>query len=162
MTSSTVVVLIVLTLIVGALASIGIRWLLAQPKMTPLRSFPKATFHAYGHDLNPIALENAFIHAVTSLDYHTKSFTRPLLADVRIFVMPENEWTDDWGRRVAGLQNDRNIVIGRDFAALCHELAHRHETLVHGPQPVNQKDHAHWAERGYNAAVDEYHAWLLG
>jgi len=162
MSASTVVVLIVLTLIVGGLASIGIRWLLAQPKMTPLVGYPKVTFHGYGHEVDAHRLEAAFARALISLDYRVATVVRArvLLADVRIFVMPENEWTDDWGRRVAGLQNDRNIVVGRDFAALCHELAHRHETLVHGPQPVNQKDHAHWAERGYNAAVDEYHAWL--
>lgn len=157
-----ILVVIVAVIIVAALATILIRWVFAQPKMSPLPGYPGVTYHAYQHEVDVDHLQAAFRYALIALSRHSKGFPpQPMLADVRIFVMPENEWTDDWGRRVAGLQNDVNIVVGRDFAALAHELAHRVEVLMYG-SPPGEPDHAHWAERGYNAAIEDYHAWLRG
>ncbi len=162
-----VLVIITASIIAVALASIGIRWALAQPKFKPLPGHPGVVYVAQGHETDPEKLRVAFELAVTALATyafpeahgngpHVVALAWSLLRDVRIFVMPENEWTDDWGRRVAGLQNERNIVIGRDYAALCHELAHRLEVLMFGPAPVSDVDHEHWAKRGFNAAVEFY------
>lgn len=47
------------------------------------------------------------------------------LEDLRILVRADAEWTDAYGRRVAGLTypTDGIVVVGADLAALCHELA---------------------------------------
>ncbi len=162
-----VLVIITASVIALALASIGIRWALAQPKFKPLPGYPSVVYVAQGHETDPMKLRDAYELAVRALatyafpesrgqDAAVVTLSFSLLGDVRIFVMPENEWTDDWGRRVAGLQNERNIVIGRDYAALCHELSHRLEVLMFGPPPVSEAEHTHWAKRGFNAAVEFY------
>ena len=50
--------------------------------------------------------------------------TNDNLTGLRILVRAETEWTDAYGRRVAGLTypTDGIVVVGRDLAALCHEL----------------------------------------
>ena len=161
-------VIITASVIALALASIGIRWALAQPKFKPLPGYPSVVYVAQGHETDPMKLRDAYELAVRALATYcfpeasagnrteVADLAAFLLRDVRIFVMPENEWTDDWGRRVAGLQNERNIVIGRDYAALCHELSHRLEVLMFGPPPVSEAEHTHWAKRGFNAAVEFY------
>jgi hypothetical protein len=56
---------------------------------------------------------------------------------------------------VAGLSSGTTIDVGRDLAALCHELAHTCEYLE-GGRAKQDDAHTTWGKRGIQRAVDEF------
>lgn len=84
---------------------------------------------------------------------------RAVVSRLDIYVRSTNEWVDGWGRNVAGSQIGRTLVVGRDLAALCHEVAHLAELVLEG---VEDAGHLRWNERGIRAAETDYHRRLRG
>jgi len=75
-----------------------------------------------------------------------------------VYVKKDNAWVDYWGRKVAGEDpSGKPVVIGADFAALLHEMAHQAEEKV---DKAIDEGHVHWVEKGIRAAEDEYITWL--
>ena len=108
----------------------------------------------------PEHLDNALTLAVSKLRPVWPLTATTLVAhNTKFIVQPVPEWTDIWGRKIAGSSSGQVVTVGSDLAALCHELAHRCEWELDG-----RTDDAHvsWTSRGIHAAIDQYAAELKG
>lgn len=72
-------------------------------------------------------------------------------------VMQADEWTDRFGRKVAGTAMPGCVQVGRNLAAMCHELAHAYELAKDGR---TDESHEAWQTNGVQRAIDEYERWV--
>lgn len=82
-----------------------------------------------------------------------KSFER-----MCVYVKKDNAWVDAQGEKVVGQDpSGRVVVVGADYAALLHEMAHQVEEKI---DKVVDYTHEHWVTKGIRAAEAEYLEWL--
>lgn len=75
-----------------------------------------------------------------------------------VWVMAaEAQWTDSYGRTIAGQHIRRQLFVARNLSALCHELAHVVELELNSLVDMN---HEGWAAKGIHAAIVQYQRWL--
>lgn len=160
-----------LALILTAFAYMAIRWIRAQTPWEKLsENFPDARYYGKDHKPDPQLLERCLHQTIQLLIKHSQlavgltgpaKWTAPKVAwalrDVRIYVMDSDKWVDEWGRTVAGIQADRNIIVGRNLASFLHECAHRCEQVIDNERDLT---HATWVADGIRAAEDEFSVWL--
>jgi hypothetical protein len=84
--------------------------------------------------------------------------TAKAFARILVYVKKGNDWVDGQGQKVAGQDPaGRVVVVGADFAALLHEMAHQVEDLV---ERIVDYKHDRWIVKGIRAAEAEYLEWL--
>lgn len=152
---------VVLLASLGVVFGIVLPWLKLQPvfRSLPLLPSVKAT-----GVVNDALLASAITHAVDELVAHgawrRHEVEATVLRGVRVTVRPEVRW--EYGAQtVAGLciVESRDLIVGTDLAALCHELAHLVQWDVEGREEYG---HETWTLRGVTQAVDAWQAWLKG
>ena len=115
----------------------------------------------YGHpDVNIRLLAVAIHEAAAALAHRSVWADRVYAAldGVHVRIVSTDTWGDNWGRKVAGLDPPgAEVLVGRNLAALCHELAHQCEFVLNR---VIDDAHAGWEAKGVFAAIDEYAAVL--
>ena len=104
------------------------------------------------------ALELA-LEALADLGPWDAARLQVVAAPLDVYVMGADVWTDGWGRRVAGAQVGRTLTVGKNLAALAHELAHLAEAVLEGA--VDER-HLGWEARGIRAAEADYQRRLAG
>lgn len=78
---------------------------------------------------------------------------------VRVLVRKEVQWKRlGDGLLIAGCQEGNTLVVGKDMAALCHELGHLMEQTI---DMVVDEEHVTWLEKGIVAAQDAYYSWRM-
>jgi hypothetical protein len=115
----------------------------------------------YWHGIDESKLKERLLLALGALSAVWSTTNMYALLDgVHINVMPSTTWSDSFtGRTIAGqsLPSGKTVVVGSDYAALAHELAH---VIEAGPGRLGFEDHASWARNGIQAAVDKYEGQL--
>lgn len=95
------------------------------------------------------------------LKKHTQWTSEQLQAAFKrvcVFVKKDNSWQDQAGREVAGQDpSGKVVVVGADFAALLHEMAHQTEEVA---DKIIDYAHSRWIIKGIRAAEAEYLEWL--
>jgi hypothetical protein len=123
-----------------------------------------ATWYSDDPGVTPEEVERALDLAVGALAKHGP-WRRPTieraLEGAKILITPANSFIDPWNRKVGGLAGPKGVIVGRDLAALCHEIAHLLEMAESGPEFYNVEHHG-WGERGVWAATDSYTEALRG
>ena len=145
-----------------ALVGVGVA-LVAAHFNSQLKWKQTSTWHVRYHaneGFNPAQLDSAITLAIAKLRPVWPTTVTTLIAvNTKFIVNVVPEWTDIWGRRVAGESLGDTVTVGSDLAALCHELAHRCEWEL---DKKTDDSHASWGSRGIFAAVDAYAAELKG
>jgi hypothetical protein len=91
-------------------------------------------------------------HTKWTPDHLSGSFNR-----ICVYVMDTNAWRDKMGVEVAGQDpSGKIVVVGKDFSALLHEMAHQAEEA----ENIYDYAHANWIVKGIRAAEEEYLEWL--
>lgn len=160
-----VVVGIVLAAILGGFTYLLVRLLKSRVPWKKLPGYPSASYFGKDHEPDTALLVECLKKTQLLLSTHcgprqskwTSEAIVGALRNIRIYVMNEDKWVDEWGRKVAGIQAGRNIILGRDLAAFLHECAHRCEEVIDRERDMA---HATWEGDGIRAAVDEFSAWL--
>ena len=166
-----VLLAVVLLGILGGFTYMLVRYLKSRVKWKRL---PGTTAKYFGksHEPNVELLAACHKKSAELLAKHSQYSTPPgglikwslsavtkALSDARIYVMDEDKWVDEWGRKVAGIQAGRNLIVGRNLAAFLHECAHRCEEVIDKERDM---DHVTWVADGIRAAEDEFAVWLSG
>lgn len=160
---------LVLLGIIGGIAFIFVRFFKAQVKWKKLPG-TSAQYFGKNHEPNVVLLAECLKKAAELLAKHSQLVTPPgglikwplstvtkALSNARIYVMDEDKWVDEWGRKVAGIQAGRNLIVGRNLAAFLHEAAHRCEEVIDRERDM---EHSSWVADGIRAADDEFATWL--
>ncbi len=115
-------------------------------------------FVAYNTSENDVKLHQAVSVSVGKLKT-VWGFENVLIAleNVRILIREDNDWIDVYGRHIGGAASGNLIVIGADFTALCHELAHVCELAI---DHTVDDDHFGWSNKGIALADLAYREWL--
>lgn len=151
---------VVLLASLGVVFGIVLPWLKAQPVFRALPLLPSVKASGV---VNDALLASAITRAVDELVAHgawrRHEVEATVLRGIRVTVRPEVRWQDAHGQWVAGLciVESRDLIVGTDFAALCHELAHLVQWDVEGREEYG---HETWTLRGVTQAVDAWQAWL--
>ena len=168
-----VIVGIVLAAILGGFTYLLVRFLKSRVPWKKLSTdFPRARYFGKDHEPNTKLLTLCLHQAIQLLAKHSQIVAGPTgpakwspavvakaLQDARIYVMNEDKWVDEWGRKVAGIQAGRNLIIGKNLAAFLHECAHRCEEVIDKERDM---DHVSWVGDGIRAAEEEFSSWLAG
>lgn len=155
---------LVLLCALGGIAFILVRFFKAQVKWKKLPHLATQYF-GKNHEPNTALLVECCKKVQELFQKHcsplqpkwTSSSIEKALHDIRIYVMDEDSWVDEWGRKVAGIQAGRNLIVGRNLAAFLHEAAHRCEEVIDKERDM---EHSTWVADGIRAADDEFATWL--
>lgn len=117
------------------------------------------TYHSVSGLTSEANLDFAILHAFLYLrqwaDF-TPSTLERARRELRVIVQRDIAWSSPLhGSNVAGITSGTTIDVGRDFKALCHELAHACE-FIEGGRAAQDDQHKTWSRRGIHRAVDEF------
>lgn len=80
------------------------------------------------------------------------------LQKICVYVKKDDAWKDGSGTKVAGLDPEGTVVVvGANFAALLHEMAHQLEDIA---EKFVDYDHKTWASKGFDVADAAFQEWL--
>lgn len=113
------------------------------------------------HQVDEQILIDCLMKTIELLPQHVPGWTHEkvtkALSDIRILVRNSDSWLDEYGRKVAGLQNGKAIAVGANLAAFFHEAAHLAEERLNGGTDFS---HASWETNGIRTAENFFHGWL--
>jgi hypothetical protein len=164
--SEFVIIAAVTSFIVLCLAVVGVYWWHSKAREDQRRVvtvfYMGIPFRfTYWHGLDENKLKECLLLAIGALNAVWSTTNMYALLDgVHVNVMTSPTWSDPFtGRTIAGqsLPSSKTVVVGSDYAALAHELAH---VIEAGPGRLGFEDHASWASSGIQAAVDKYEGQL--
>lgn len=102
-------------------------------------------------------LDRATISLMLHGPWNAAKVTALVNSDIHVYVMDSDAWVDLWGRPISGSQVGHTLAVGRNLAALCHELAHLAESVLDG---AVDESHEKWPSRGIRAAEADYESKL--
>lgn len=155
--------LVVLFAVVGLVAGVVVPFLgREKPRKLGVFSVTALGKAPHGDGALAFALQNAIDRLEDSLAWGPLASVHDVAKrGFVVSIRPELTWLNGSGVVVAGETDlvTRTLFVGRDLAALCHELAHLCDADL--SQTI---DHTHdtWTKRGIMRAIDEWQTFMKG
>jgi len=132
--------LVVIGIVVAAIGSI-VGLLLRSMKLAEIPWVPvpglNGTLCYLPKDMEPGDLVVPFLMVAKYLNEYVGWDANEVLAVVskaKVVVGKNDDWTDEFGRHVAGVQSGNVLKVGHNLAGLLHETAHLYLEIVKGVQ----------------------------